>query len=47
MIEVGEYGITKLVQTMDDAVGEAFDKVAKMLGGPYPGGPWINTLARE
>jgi len=32
-------------QTRDDAVGEAFDKVARMLGLPYPGGPEISTLA--
>ena len=32
-------------QTRDDAVGETFDKVARMLGLPYPGGPHISTLA--
>lgn len=32
-------------QTVDDAAGEAFDKVAKLLGLPYPGGPWIDALA--
>lgn len=32
-------------QTVDDAVGEAFDKVARMLGLPYPGGPEISKLA--
>ena len=31
--------------TIDDAVGEAFDKVAKLLGLPYPGGPQVETLA--
>jgi tRNA N6-adenosine threonylcarbamoyltransferase len=31
--------------TVDDAAGEAFDKVAKLLGLGYPGGPWIDTLA--
>lgn len=36
-----------LGQTHDDAVGEAFDKVAKILGLPYPGGPSINTKAKE
>ncbi|MGC9602894.1 MAG: tRNA (adenosine(37)-N6)-threonylcarbamoyltransferase complex transferase subunit TsaD [Minisyncoccia bacterium] len=35
----------KLGETRDDAVGEAFDKVAKMLGLPYPGGPEIQKLA--
>ncbi|MBR1426343.1 MAG: tRNA (adenosine(37)-N6)-threonylcarbamoyltransferase complex transferase subunit TsaD [Paludibacteraceae bacterium] len=34
-------------QTIDDAAGEAFDKCAKVLGLPYPGGPWIDKLARE
>ncbi len=36
-----------LAQTRDDAVGEAFDKVAKLLGLPYPGGPSIEKAARE
>ena len=34
-------------ETQDDAVGEAFDKVARVLGLPYPGGPEIDRLARE
>jgi N6-L-threonylcarbamoyladenine synthase len=34
-------------QTRDDAVGEAFDKVARLLGLPYPGGPMISKLAAE
>lgn len=34
-------------QTMDDAAGEAFDKSAKLLGLPYPGGPLIDKYARE
>jgi N6-L-threonylcarbamoyladenine synthase len=34
-------------QTRDDAVGEAYDKVARMLGLPYPGGPQISALADE
>ncbi len=33
-------------QTRDDAVGEAFDKVARMMGSPYPGGPEISKLAK-
>jgi N6-L-threonylcarbamoyladenine synthase len=33
--------------TIDDAVGEAFDKTAKLLGLPYPGGPQIETLAEQ
>ncbi len=36
-----------LGETRDDAVGEAFDKVAKLLGLPYPGGPAIDELARQ
>jgi N6-L-threonylcarbamoyladenine synthase len=36
-----------LGETVDDAAGEAFDKVAKMLGLPFPGGPAIEKLARE
>lgn len=35
-----------LGETMDDAAGEAFDKTAKMLGLPYPGGPMIDKLAK-
>ena len=34
-------------ETLDDAVGEAFDKVARMLGLPYPGGPEISKLAEK
>jgi len=34
-------------ETTDDAVGEAFDKSAKILGLPYPGGPLIDQLAKE
>jgi N6-L-threonylcarbamoyladenine synthase len=36
-----------LGQTVDDAAGEAFDKVAKLLGLPYPGGPEISHLAKK
>ena len=39
----GKY--SNIGQTRDDAVGEAFDKVARMLGLPYPGGPQISALA--
>lgn len=42
---IGSYEI--LGRTLDDAVGEAFDKVARMLGLPYPGGPKISGLAEE
>ncbi len=41
----GEYRL--LGQTKDDALGEAFDKTAKMMGLPYPGGPEIERLARS
>ncbi|GGZ28335.1 tRNA N6-adenosine threonylcarbamoyltransferase [Echinicola pacifica] len=34
-------------ETLDDAVGEAFDKTAKLLGLPYPGGPMVDKLAAE
>ena len=37
----------RLGGTVDDAAGEAFDKVAKLLGLPYPGGPEVDRLARE
>ena len=37
---------TLIGRTVDDAAGEAFDKVAKLLGLGYPGGPWIDALAR-
>lgn len=36
-----------LGQTIDDAAGEAFDKCAKVMNLPYPGGPWIDKLAKE
>lgn len=39
--------ITPLGQTLDDAAGEAFDKVARLLGLPFPGGPAIDRLASE
>jgi N6-L-threonylcarbamoyladenine synthase len=42
---LGEYQV--LGTTLDDAVGEAFDKTAKLLGLPYPGGPALAALATE
>ena len=36
-----------LGETLDDAVGEAFDKVAKLLNLPYPGGPEIEKIAKK
>ena len=41
------YAVTPLGQTLDDAAGEAFDKVARLLGLPFPGGPWIDKLAAD
>jgi N6-L-threonylcarbamoyladenine synthase len=38
---------TLVGRTLDDAAGEAYDKVAKLLGLGYPGGPWIDALARH
>jgi N6-L-threonylcarbamoyladenine synthase len=43
--DVGDY--RRLATTIDDAAGEAFDKAAKLLGLPYPGGPAIEALASE
>lgn len=46
LIEIEAFGKYRLLgQTQDDAVGEAFDKVGKLLGLPYPGGPNVNRLA--
>ncbi len=42
---VGEY--TRIATTIDDALGEAFDKTAKLLGLPYPGGPAVEKAARD
>ncbi|MFT5466967.1 MAG: N6-L-threonylcarbamoyladenine synthase [Verrucomicrobiales bacterium] len=48
LIDVGGFGDYQLLgKTRDDAAGEAFDKGAKMLGLPYPGGPEIDRLARN
>jgi N6-L-threonylcarbamoyladenine synthase len=40
-------GLTTLGATLDDAAGEAFDKIARFIGLPYPGGPEIDRLARD
>ncbi len=40
---VGQYHI--MGQTLDDAAGECLDKVARAMGGPYPGGPYIEQMA--
>jgi N6-L-threonylcarbamoyladenine synthase len=42
---IGQYEL--LGESIDDAAGEAFDKVAKMMGLPYPGGPNISKLAEQ
>jgi len=42
----GTWHYALIGRTLDDAAGEAFDKVAKLLGLGYPGGPWIDALAR-
>jgi N6-L-threonylcarbamoyladenine synthase len=44
--EQGAWSYRLMGRTVDDAAGEAFDKVAKLLGFGYPGGPWIDALAR-
>ena len=45
MDAIGRY--EKIAQTADDALGEAFDKVAKLLDLPYPGGPQVEALALQ
>ena len=48
LIYVKDYTEYEIIgKTRDDAVGEAFDKVARVLGLPYPGGPEVSKLARE
>ncbi|MGA9531046.1 MAG: tRNA (adenosine(37)-N6)-threonylcarbamoyltransferase complex transferase subunit TsaD [Candidatus Babeliales bacterium] len=48
LYKVHDFGrYTLLGQTVDDAAGEAFDKIAKMLNLPYPGGPIIEEYAKE
>jgi N6-L-threonylcarbamoyladenine synthase len=42
----GSWHYSLVGRTLDDAAGEAYDKVAKLLGLGYPGGPWIDSLAR-
>jgi N6-L-threonylcarbamoyladenine synthase len=44
---IGGEDVTELGATVDDAAGEAYDKVARLLGLPFPGGPPIDRLARE
>src|SRR5438270_233209 len=48
IVDVELWGRYRMLgRTRDDAAGEAFDKVAKLLGLPYPGGPHLERLARE
>lgn len=48
LIKVNAYNDMEVIgQTIDDAAGEAFDKCAKVMGLPYPGGPVIDKLAKE
>ena len=42
----GTWHYSLIGRTLDDAAGEAYDKVAKLLGLGYPGGPWIDALAK-
>ena len=48
LVDVADYEtFRQMGRTRDDAAGEAFDKVARVMGLPYPGGPEIDRLARE
>ncbi|HUO83238.1 MAG TPA: tRNA (adenosine(37)-N6)-threonylcarbamoyltransferase complex transferase subunit TsaD [Gammaproteobacteria bacterium] len=48
LVEVGGIGLYEVLgETLDDAAGEAFDKTAKLLGLPYPGGPALAALAER
>ena len=48
LVEVQEVGHYRLLgESIDDAAGEAFDKTAKLLGLPYPGGPELSRLAEQ
>ena len=48
IIKVNDYFDLEIIgKTIDDAAGEAFDKIAKIMGLPYPGGPIIDRLAKE
>ena len=48
IVQVNNYFDMHLLgQTLDDAAGEAFDKIAKILGLPYPGGPLVDTYAQK
>lgn len=48
LVVVEDYNTFRLLgETRDDAAGEAFDKIARVMGYPYPGGPHIDRLAKE
>ncbi len=48
LVVVRDYNTFELLgETRDDAVGEAFDKIARIMGYPYPGGPHIDRLAKQ
>lgn len=47
LVMEGDYKFKKLGSTLDDAIGEAYDKVARVLGLKYPGGPNVEKLAKE
>jgi N6-L-threonylcarbamoyladenine synthase len=47
MVDDITHDVTALGATIDDAAGEAFDKVARLLGLPFPGGPHIDALAEQ
>lgn len=48
IIKASSYSDLKIIgETIDDAVGEAYDKVARLIGLPYPGGPKLDKLAQE
>lgn len=42
-----EYSFKKIGSTLDDSVGEAYDKVARVVGIPYPGGPLMDKMAKQ
>ena len=48
LFQVEDYGVYRIIgQTQDDAAGEAFDKAARVLNIPYPGGPLLDKLAEQ
>ena len=48
LIDVKSYSELEIIgETIDDAVGEAYDKVARLIGLPYPGGPKLDKMAQE